>query len=97
MYESYRPILAGSFVPGNESAWERNVHEPSTAPVMHGRGDAKLTSTSQHGAQGRRHDFKSGGTKRDLRAKRTGKKFVPPTFGQMRGTIFHTWGVRASK
>jgi len=39
--------------------------------------------------QGRRHGFKSGGTKRDSRAKRAKKIFfVPPTFGKVGGTIF---------
>jgi len=39
--------------------------------------------------QGRCHGFKSGGIKRDSRAK---KKFCTPTFGKVGGTIFYMWG-----
>jgi len=40
--------------------------------------------------EGRRHGLKSGGgTKRESRAKRAKKKFVPPTFGKV-GVQFFT-------
>ena len=57
--------------------------------VIH-RTCASRLLTNTHTNQGRRHSFKSGGTKRDSRAKRARKKICTPHIWKSGGTIFFT-------